>query len=223
MAIEKSTKIRGFRVLTLKWAPTGFKLLLLENFVSTRVMCWVALDRGIQIANLLGHQAPAGWDTARTAVHTQVMEKGWNEDVGSFTQRYGDPALDGTELLIPLLGFLPPEHDRVRQTVETIEAVLSLNGLVHRFVPIRTEGRADQLMGDREGAFLMCTFWLAQAWTMLGEPEKAAAAIARTEACCGSTGVFSEAGDARQNPGLLGNTPLLFSQVEYARALRAAG
>ena len=200
-----------------------WELMPFQNFVSTRVMCWVALDRGIKIAKHLGRKPSARWAKARVAVHSQVMEQGWNEEIGSFTQRYGDPALDGTELLIPLMGFLPVEHDRVRRTVETIEAVLSINGLVHRFVPMRTEGRPDLPMGDREGAFLMCSFWLAKAWTMLGEPAKAAAVLARTEACCGSTGVFSEAGDSRHNPGLLGNTPLLFSQVEYARALRAAG
>lgn len=197
-----------------------WELMPFENFVSSRVMCWVALDRGIRISAALGHRAPKAWSRARDAVHDDVMEKGWNEQAGSFTQRYGDPALDGTALLIPLLGFLPPDHARVRRTVEAVADVLSINGLVHRFVPIETEGRPDQPMGDREGAFLMCTFWLAQAWSMLGEPAKAEAAIARVEACCGSTGVFSEAGDARHNPGLLGNTPLLFSQVEYARALR---
>lgn len=198
-----------------------WELMPFENFVSSRVMCWVALDRGIRIAQHLGHETPAAWVDARESVHADVMEKGWNESVGSFTQRYGDPALDGTELLIPLLGFLPPDHERVRRTVDTIEAVLSLNGLVHRFVPIRTDGRPDQPIGDREGAFLMCSFWLAQALSMMGETERAATLIQRVDRCCGTTGIFSEAGDARHNPGLLGNTPLLFSQVEYARALRA--
>ena len=198
-----------------------WELMPFENFVSSRVMCWVTLDRGIRIAAALGHTAPETWSHQRDQVHRQVMDKGWNEDVRAFTQRYGDPALDGTALLIPLLGFLPTNHPRVRQTVEAVADVLSINGLVHRFVPIETEGRPDQPMGDREGAFLMCTFWLAQAWSMLGEAAKAEAAIARVKACCGSTGIFSEAGDSRHNPGLLGNTPLLFSQVEYARALRA--
>lgn len=199
-----------------------WELMPFEDFTGTRVLCWVALDRGVRLAERLRHPAPAHWATARDACHAQVMEKGWNEEIGAFTQRYGDDALDGTELLIPLLGFLPPDHERVRRSTETIEAVLSLNGLVHRFVPIRTGGRPNQPMGDREGAFLMCTFWLAQAWTMLGETARATTAIARAEACCGTTGVFSEAGDARHNPGLLGNTPLLFSQAEYARALMQA-
>ena len=152
-----------------------------------------------------------------------MLHFGWSEKIGSFRQRYGSDALDGTLLLIPIMGFLPPDDPRVRSTVEMVSKVLKLNGLVHRFVPTATPGRPNQPMGDKEGAFLMCTFWLAQAWTMLGEPEKAEVALARAEDCLGTTGLFSEAADSRHSPGLLGNMPLLFSQVEFARAARAAG
>ncbi len=78
-------------------------------------------------------------------------------------------------------------------------------------------------MGDCEGAFLMCTMWLAEAWQILGEPEKAKRALECAEACRGTNRLFSEAGDARHSPGLLGNMPLLFTEAAYARAAMAVG
>ncbi len=200
-----------------------WELMPSQNFVATRVMSWVTLDRALAIAALLGHEVPAAWETARRQVHADVLLHGWSDKIGAFRQRYGEDALDATALLIPLMGFLRPDDPRVRATVQQIDRVLTLNGLVHRFVPLKTPGRPDQPMGDREGAFLMCTFWLAQAWQMLGEPDRAKRVLARAEQTRGTTGLFSEAADARHNPGLLGNVPLLFSQVEYARAVRAIG
>jgi GH15 family glucan-1,4-alpha-glucosidase len=198
-----------------------WELMPSQQFVSTKVLCWVALDRGIAIARLLHHTPPAIWSTARRELHAQVMSKGWSAKIGAFRQRYDSDTLDGTALLIPLLGFLPPDHPYVRATVEQVEKVLSINGLVHRFVPERTPGRPNHAMGDKEGAFLMCTMWLAQAWQMLGEPKRAEAALSRAEACTGSSLLFSEAADARKTPGLLGNMPLLFTHVAYTYAARA--
>ena len=200
-----------------------WELMPSQHFVATKVMNWVALDRALSIAELTGRYPPAGWHAARDEIHAEVLEKGWSGKVDAFRQRYDSDALDATALLIPLMGFLPPTDRRVRATVERIDKVLKLNGLVHRFVPEETPGRPDQPMGDREGAFLMCTFWLAQAWQMLDGPERAASVLKRAEACRGMTGLFSEAGDARQNPGLLGNMPLLFSEAAYARAALAIG
>ncbi|WP_237479359.1 hypothetical protein [Lichenibacterium dinghuense] len=94
---------------------------------------------------------------------------------------------------------------------------------MHRFIPEKTPGRPDQPMGDCEGAFLMCTMWLAEAWQILGEPEKAKRALECAEACRGTNRLFSEAGDARHSPGLLGNMPLLFTEAAYARAAMAVG
>jgi len=167
-----------------------WELMPFENFVSTKVMCWVALDRGLKLADRLGHGGSGILGRKPICRAHDVMARGWSDKAGAFKQRSDSEALDGTGLLIPLVGFLPPDHERVRATVTSVEKVLSLNGLVHRFVPELTPGRPDQPMGDREGAFLMCTFWLAQAWQMLGEPAKAKAALARTEACCGTTEVL---------------------------------
>lgn len=203
--------------------PDGgtWELMPFQHFTSSKVMCWVALDRSLGIAALLGHPAPSAWAAARAAIHAEVMDKGWCGAARSFTQHYGSDGLDATALLIPLMGFLPPDHERVRSTVAAVVKGLSLNGLLHRFIPDHTPGRPNQPMGDREGAFLMCGFWLARTWAMLGEPARTEAVLARAEACGGTTGLFSEAGDARHAPGLLGNMPLLFSQAEYARAAMA--
>ncbi len=200
-----------------------WELMPSQDFTATKVMNWVALDRAIAVAERTGRQAPARWAQSRERVREDVLEHGWSEKAGAFRQRYDSDALDGTALLIPLMGFLPPGDPKVRATVERIDKVLRLNGLVHRFVPEKTPGRPDQPMGDREGAFLMCTMWLAEAWQMLGEPEKAKRALERAEACRGTNRLFSEAGDARNSPGLLGNMPLLFTEAAYARAALAVG
>ena len=200
-----------------------WELMPSQDFTSTRVMNWVTLDRAIKVAEKTGRKTPARWAQSRERVREDVLEHGWSEKAGAFRQRYGSDALDATALLIPLMGFLPPNDPKVRATVERIDKVLKLNGLVHRFVPIETPGRPDQPMGDREGAFLMCTMWLAEAWQMMGETDKAKRTLERAEACRGVTRLFSEAGDSRQTPGLLGNMPLLFTQVAYARAAQALG
>lgn len=194
-----------------------------QDFTATRVMCWVTLDRALSVAKQAGRDADTRWSQERDRIHEDVLEKGWSEKAGAYRQRYDNDTVDATALLIPLMGFLPPDDARVRATVERVDQVLKLNGLVHRFVPEKTKGRPDQPMGDREGAFLMCSMWLAQAWQMLGEGEKARRTLERAEACRGSSGLFSEAGDARQKPGLLGNVPLLFTEAAYARAARAIG
>lgn len=212
--------------IAANWAEKDagtWELMPSQDFTATKVMNWVALDRAIAVAEKTGRDAPATWAQSRERVRADALERGWSDDVGAFVQRYGHDALDGTALLIPLMGFLPPEDPRVRATVERVDKVLRLNGLVHRFVPEKTPGRPDQPMGDREGAFLMCTMWLAEAWQMLGESGKAERALARAEACRGSARLFSEAGDARQSPGLLGNMPLLFTEAAYARAAIAIG
>ena len=163
---------------------------------------------------------PVG-DQQRSAAHHQAVE---GEEHGAF--RGGVEPLGG---LVQdedrgVLQKRPRDGDpKVRATVERVDKVLRLNGLVHRFVPEKTPGRPDQPLGDREGAFLMCTMWLAEAWQMLEKPERAKRALERAEACRGTNRLFSEAGDARHPPGLLGNMPLLFTEAAYARAAMAVG
>lgn len=192
-----------------------------RHFVSSKVMCWVALDRAVRICRRLGRDGDiAPWRRAMAEIHAQVLEKGWSEERRSFCQSYECEAVDAASLLMPLMGFLPPDDARVRATVERILRELTVNGFVHRFDARAVPGQPREPLGEAEGAFLMCTFWLAHYHALRGEREAADAILRRAEAAAGEKGLFSEAIDAR-SASFLGNTPLLFSQVEYARAALA--
>jgi GH15 family glucan-1,4-alpha-glucosidase len=195
-----------------------------RQFVSTKVMCWVALDRALQIREKLGNQENVDhWRRAMTEIRSEVLEKGWSGQKQSFRQSYDCDAVDAALLLMPLTGFLPVDDSRVRATVARIEAELTVNGFVHRFDANEVPGQPDPptgSLGEAEGAFLMCTFWLAQFYARCGERERAEALLRNAERVAGEIGLFSEAVDAR-SATFLGNTPLLFSQAEYARAALA--
>jgi GH15 family glucan-1,4-alpha-glucosidase len=147
------------------------------------------------------------------------MGKGWSEAKQAFRQHYDSEALDASSLLIPLLGFLPVNHPRVLETVAAIERELLVNGLVHRFDPSATLKGSQLPIGEFEGAFLPCVFWHVQVLARLGRCEQAEAILSRCEAVAGEVGLFSEELDSHHDR-FLGNTPLLFSQIEYALAVR---
>lgn len=192
-----------------------------EHYTSSKVMSWVVLDRAIKIAERCEHGGETGyWKQQRQAVHDDVMEHGWSERQHSFVQRYGSEALDASLLLIPVMGFLPPDHERVRNTVERIVEYLAIDGLVYRFEPLETPVEEPRPMAEFEGSFLPCTFWLATAYAMAGRTLEADDILRRAESLTEAVGLFSEEADARSNE-LLGNYPLLFSQVEYVRAVLA--
>jgi GH15 family glucan-1,4-alpha-glucosidase len=182
-------------------------------------MSWVTLQRAVEIAKRTGHTAEVdGWLTTMDAIHAEVMTRGWSDRLSAFTQRYDADTLDAAALLIPVMGFLPADHPRVIATVEQIAASLTIDGLVHRFIAAETPGHEDLPLGEFEGAFLPCTFWLATTYAMMGRPDDAEAILARVEPIAGDLGLFAEEVDARAGT-FLGNTPLLFSHVEYARAV----
>jgi GH15 family glucan-1,4-alpha-glucosidase len=190
------------------------------DHVTSRVLCWVELDCAIYIANQTGHGSETGpWREAAEAIHAEVMGKGWSEAKQAFRQHYDSEALDASSLLIPLLGFLPVNHPRVLETVAAIERELLVNGLVHRFDPSATLKGSQLPIGEFEGAFLPCVFWHVQVLARLGRCEQAEAILSRCEAVAGEVGLFSEELDSHHDR-FLGNTPLLFSQIEYALAVR---
>lgn len=192
-----------------------------EQYTSSKVMSWVVLDRAIKIAERTGHgKAMDDWKRQRQAIFDDVMKYGWSERQKSFVQRYGSETLDASLLLIPVMGFLPPDHDRVRNTVDRIVEVLSIDGLVYRFEPLESPVEHATPLGEFEGSFLPCTFWLATAYAMAGRTLEADNILTRAESLTESVGLFAEEADARNNQ-LLGNYPLLFSQVEYVRAALA--
>lgn len=190
-----------------------------QHYVSSKVMSWVTLQRTVEIAKRTGHAGEIGrWLPVMDAIHAEVMERGWSDALGAFRQRYGADTLDAAALLLPVMGFLPADHPRVVATVERIAASLAIDGLVHRFVAGETPGHEDLPVGEFEGAFLPCTFWLATAYAMMGRPDEAEAILARVERIAGPLGLFAEEVDARAGT-FLGNSPLLFAHVEYARAV----
>ena len=190
-----------------------------QHYVSSKVMSWVTLERTVEIAKRTGHpDVIDAWLTAMDAIHVEVMARGWSERLGAFTQRYEADTLDAAALLIPVMGFLPADHPRVIATVEQIAASLTIDGLVHRFLAAETPGHDDLPLGEFEGAFLPCTFWLATTYAMMGRPDDAEAILARVEPIAGELGLFAEEVDARAGV-FLGNSPLLFSHAEYARAV----
>ena len=189
------------------------------HYVASRVMSWVVLERAVYIAEKTGHAPETDhWRETAAAIHADVMEKGWCEEQNAFRQRYGSVTLDAAALLIPLMEFLPVDHPRVISTIEALERELVIGGLMHRFNPVAMPSGGDLSVGQFEGAFLPCVFWHAHALAKAGRCDEAEAILRRCEAIAGETGLFAEEVDAKKSI-FLGNTPLLFSHVEYVRAV----
>jgi GH15 family glucan-1,4-alpha-glucosidase len=141
-----------------------------RHFTHSKVMAWVAFDRAVKAVERFGVEAPvARWRTLRDEIHHEVCARGWDAERGAFVQAYGSRDLDASLLLIPVVGFLPATDPRVRATIEAIERELVEDGLVRRYV---TRPDVDGLPGG-EGVFLLCSFWLADALSMLGRTEDA--------------------------------------------------
>jgi GH15 family glucan-1,4-alpha-glucosidase len=189
------------------------------HYVASRVMAWVLLDRAVKIGQRVGRTEEIGnWQRTAADIHVEVMDKGWSEEHRTFRQRYDAEALDGSALLIPLMGFLPIDHPRVHGTLAAVERGLLVNGLLHRFDPSETLGGNQLPIGEFEGAFLPCVFWHAHVLAMMGRHHEAEAILERCEMIAGNVGLFAEEVDAQRDT-FLGNMPLLFSHVEYARAV----
>lgn len=190
-----------------------------RHFVYSKVLCWVALDRALKISSRLDLSINREvWTRERDRIFVEVMEKGWSEKLGAFRQHYDADTLDAATLLISTLGFLPGRHPRVLSTIERLETSLSIDGWLYRFDPTLTEGLGPCPLGHLEGAFFLCNFWLATAHAKAGHIQAAQRILSRAAGVAGKLGLFSEGFDPRTG-SFLGNTPLLFSHVEYARAL----
>lgn len=193
------------------------------HYVSSKVMAWVVLQSAVFIGNRLGQTGfhlLRKWQETAEVIHTEVMHRGWSEKQNSFLERYGSNSLDAASLLIPLVEFLPVQHPRVVETLAALDKKLVINGLIHRFDPVATLGEQEYSIGNFEGAFLPAVFWHAHVLAKAGRPERADAILKKCEAVSGAPGLFAEEIDANQNV-FLGNTPQLFSHVEYVRAVMA--
>ncbi|MEZ5292767.1 MAG: glycoside hydrolase family 15 protein [Vicinamibacterales bacterium] len=180
-----------------------------RHFTYSKVMAWVAFDRGIRAAEEHDLEAPVdAWRAARQAIHDEVCARGFDRDLGSFVQAYDTQALDASLLLIPTVGFLRPEDPRVAGTIAAVERHLLVDGLVRRY---DTSTGHDGLPPG-EGAFLACSFWLADAYVMVGRRREARALFERLLALQNDVGLLPEEYDpvARR---MLGNFPQAFSHI----------
>ena len=180
-----------------------------RHFTHSKVMAWVALDRAIRSAERFGLEGPLDrWRALRAEMHASICAHGFDPGRNSFVQSYGARDLDASLLLIPLVGFLPPEDSRVRATLAAIERELLVDGFVRRY---DTADSKDGLPPG-EGAFLACSFWLADNYALQGRREEARALFDRLLALRNDVGLLAEEYDpvARR---LVGNFPQAFSHV----------
>jgi len=187
-----------------------------RHFTHSKVMAWVAVDRAIKTAEEHGFDGPIDeWKETRQEIHDQVCDQGFNLDKGSFTQYYGSDQLDASLLMIPLVGFLPAHDPRVRGTIEAVERELVDGGFVLRYQTADT-GDVDGLTG-REGAFLACSFWLADCLSMLGRDHDARQLMDRLLGLRNDLGLLSEEYDPVAGR-LVGNFPQAFSHVSLVNS-----
>ena len=191
-----------------------------RHFVHSKVMAWVAFDRAIRLVEE-GNPGPLQrWRDIREQIHQQVCDHGYDADRGVFTQYYGSAELDSSVLLIPEVGFLPPDDPRVVSTVRVLRRELMRDGLMLRYTQpaLGTSGIAevDGLPGA-EGAFLACSFWLVNALHLIGEYDEAVGVFERLLALRNDLGLLSEEYDPRYGRQV-GNTPQAFSHVPLIQA-----
>jgi GH15 family glucan-1,4-alpha-glucosidase len=186
-----------------------------QHFLYSKVMCWVALDRAIRMADLIEAGSRVGdWATVRDEIAETVTREGWSDSAGAFTQYIGTDALDASNLMLPIVGFLPASDPRVLATIDAIdERLTDDHGLVYRY---RTEGGVDGLAGE-EGTFLLCTFWLAQALALAGKVHRAREVFDRAARYANDVGLLAEEIDPDSGE-MLGNFPQAFSHIGLVNA-----
>jgi alpha,alpha-trehalase len=185
-----------------------------KHYVSSKLMCWVAVDRGARLAEREGEDDLAKeWQAVADQIREDILAKGVSER-GVFRQHYDTDALDASTLLIPINRFLPPDDERVRNTVVAIADELTEHGLVLRY---RTDETDDGLSGE-EGTFLICSFWLVTALSEIGETERATMLCERLLSDASPLGLYAEELDANSGRHL-GNYPQAFTHLALINAV----
>jgi GH15 family glucan-1,4-alpha-glucosidase len=186
-----------------------------QHFVASKVMCWVAADRGARLARDRDDTERAErWQTAADDLKSEVCAKGV-DDRGVFRQHYDTANLDASLLLIPIMGFLPPDDERVRATVLAIADELTQDGLVLRY---KVEHTDDGLSGE-EGTFTICSFWLVSALAIIGEIDRARALFEKLLSFAGPLLLYAEEIDVSTGQHL-GNFPQAFTHLSLIDAAR---
>jgi GH15 family glucan-1,4-alpha-glucosidase len=185
-----------------------------QHFTHSKVMAWVAFDRGCRSVHEHGLEGPVEqWEALRDEIHSEVCREAWDADLGSFTQFYGSGTLDAALLMIPLVGFLPGDDDRVLGTIAAIERDLVRDGLVLRY---RTEEDVDGLPPG-EGYFLPCSFWLVEALVVAGRADEARSLFGRLVELANDLDLLAEEYDAEAER-LVGNFPQAFTHLALVSA-----
>lgn len=178
-----------------------------KHFVYSKIMCWVAMDRGVRIARQRKYYHKLGmWQSVRETIRMSILQNGFDEELGSFVQSYGSKSLDATGLLIPLMGFLPVDEPKVVGTIEAIQNHLSNEeGFIYRY-------QTDNGLPGQDGIFIPCTFWMVDVLAMSGKRNEAESLFQRIVDHASPLGLLS--GDLDSKSGmLLGNYPQAFSHI----------
>jgi GH15 family glucan-1,4-alpha-glucosidase len=183
-----------------------------RHFVYSKLMCWVALERAAAMASMLEAESRVDeWTSTRAEIERAILREGWSPRVNSFTQSFGSDDLDASNLMLPLVGFLPADDPRVLSTIDATEAQLTdERGLVYRY-------RSHDGLDGEEGTFLLCTFWLAEALAYTGQVERARSVFERAASYVNDVGLLAEEIDPSTGE-LLGNYPQAFSHIGLVNA-----
>ena len=180
-----------------------------RHFTHSKIMAWVAFDRAIRAVESFDLDGPLDkWRNVRDQIHADVCANGFDRARGSFVRSYGASDVDASLLLIPTMGFLPPDDPRVRGTIAAVERDLLRDGFVLRYDP----ATADDGLPGGEGAFLACSFWLADAYVLMDRLDEARALFERLTGLCNDVGLLAEEYDSTRRR-LVGNFPQAFSHV----------
>ena len=181
-----------------------------RHFTHSKVMAWVAFDRGVKAIEQFGHDGPLErWQAIRAEIHAEVLERGYDEDLNSFVQSYDSKELDASLLTVPLVGFLPPEDPRVQGTLEAIRQQLFADGFVRRY---RQDDEPVDGLPPGEGAFFLCSFWFVDNLALVGRVDEAVELFERLLALRNELGLLAEEYDPALGR-LVGNFPQAFSHI----------
>ncbi|WP_298347327.1 glycoside hydrolase family 15 protein [Ferrimicrobium sp.] len=187
-----------------------------QHFTYSKIMAWVAIDRGIRTLDLLGYDGPRTlWDRERTRLAERILSEGYSEKLGSFVQAFGSERLDASVLLAPIMGFIDAKDPRMVSTVDRIQKDLSADGFILRYQPDAGVDGID----EPEGVFLPCSFWLVENLAMQGKVDEAEEMLEKLIGVANPLGIYSEEYDPTQRQ-MLGNFAQAFTHVGLVNAVQ---